>query len=533
MSISYDDFKNKTYPQRIMNALGNVTVVVGNNDNDADDAQNAKVTAINVVLTDLRPGQKALLEAIAIANANLAPGAAADIEIVGVINANSVAANDADDKRAALNTHHNALTAVVEIILKSLHFYEITGSSMPSPVGDSGNYTFSMAANGNVSIHDSDNKVVATAMAKANINHETFVNCDTKISNDVKSQCIRTLSYIAGIDKTNNHQGMLDNLGKIEAEIPNPVNSRMDKAQELAEAYAILKSIGWLSKGDRSGLVMPGDIPQASRVAIRDLLVLMTINNHADGGVALTRETALDAADNGSVRGTWKEYVEYKDAVGDLANLTSLGKLIVKCIGVVNQNPSIITTRTKQQIFKRSDADKSTRFQRISVDQLRALEMSTHPVHPIHGMYGAGTIFGQTGGQSELMLSHSDVQEGGANSNTNTLRSKLNGYVARLHANKQMLAPETFNKFEKKFAELEKAEQYFLDILKKLKAHNDNGDRSKVAVTTEDIENIETQSNTIRNKVMTINTGIQTLKISLDGLFESSAPKATSGLVVM
>ena len=158
---------------------------------------------------------------------------------------------------------------------------------------------------------------------------------------------------------------------------------------------------------------------------------------------------------------------------------------------------------------------------------------ASHNPHDLYGMHVGGTIFGQTGGQSELMLSHSDVQEGGANSNTNTLRSKLNGYVARLHANGQMLAPQTYNKFEKKFAELEKAELYFLDILKNLKAYNDSGNRSKVAVTNEDIESIETHTNTIRNKVMTINTGIQTLKISLDGLYESSAPKATSGLVVM
>jgi hypothetical protein len=526
MSETYDIWKTKQYPQSIITALG--TVAGGANDAANDAAQNGKVDDINAILIRLRPGQKALLAAISIDHERLSINGAGNFVIS---NPPATAADSAGvGGRTTLADHHAALKALVEIILKSLHFYEITGASVSSPVGDSGNYTFSMAANGNVSIHNNKNEVVATAMAKANIDDKAFAKCNTYVNADVRSQCIRTLSYIAEINKTDHHTDMFTNLGKIDSAAG---TNREDKAQQLAEAYSILKSISWLSKGDRSALVMPGDIPQASRVDVKALLVLMTEDDHTDGGVALAREAAFDAPDNSSVRGTWKEYVEYKDAFGALTNLTDLGKLIVKCIEVVNQNPGIITTRTKQQIFERSDIDNSSRLNRISTDQFHALKMATRPVHSLYGMYGAGTIFGQTGGQSELMLSYSDVQEGGANTNTNTLRTRLNGYVARLHANGQMLAPQTYNKFEKKFAELEESEKYFLDILKKLKAYNDSGDRSKVAVTNEDIESIETHTNTIRNKVMTINTGIQTLKISLDGLYESSAPKATSGLVVM
>ena len=275
---------------------------------------------------------------------------------------------------------------------------------------------------------------------------------------------------------------------------------QMPKQQRLAESYAILKYYGWVKNKKQDNIMLPADLTPEMR--------------------AIGTE-----AHNSLLKMEFLERDIIADALLDF-NTTAIHRLIADCIKTVHEHPKIMNLLPNQN-FDLSSQRRNV-FSRLSKKQISEIQ-AANMASPLNNLQAGGNItLGNYGKQSSVM-------EGGRSGGSacpshcaDTFASCLNRLVSVLNAKGRMLTPETYNSFTRKIADMRVLEEDLKDITEKLEKFNAFGNGSVRDVDMGVLNNLNTITNKLRGRMMTINTGIQTLRIKLD----DPAP-TPSGLVSM
>ena len=378
----------------------------------------------------------------------------------------------------ANNAKNQAMTKIIPA-LKELRWMFVNKDVESPPEKEE--YGFTMEANGDVTIVHNGEKV--TSYHHINITPDKVLECD----NDHCRQFKLLLRGIKVADLTTYEPNTFF--------APN-----MPKQQRLAESHAILKYYGWVKNKKQDNIMLPADLTPEMRATGTE-------------------------AHNSLLKMEFLERAIVADAPL-VFNDTEIHQLIEDCIKTVHKHPKIMNLLPNQN-FDLSSQRRNV-FSRLSKKQISEIQ-AANMASPLNNLQAGGNItLGNYGKQSSVM-------EGGRSGGSpcpshcaDTFASCLNRLVSVLNAKGRMLTPETYNSFKRKIADMRVLEEDLKDITEKLEKFNTFGNGSVRDVDMGVLNNLNTITNKLRGRMMTINTGIQTLRIKLD----DPAP-TPSGLVSM
>lgn len=414
-----------------------------------------------------------------VANNNAIVAAAGVAGVAAGVAAAGVAAGAAAGAAAELVAAHAELQKIIPA-LKELRWMFVNKDADPEPEKEE--YGFTMEANGDVTIVH--NGVKVTSYHHINVTPDEVLKCEGD------NHCRQFKLLLRGIK--------VANLADYE---PNTFfDPQMPKQQRLAESYAILKYYGWVKNKKQDNIMLPADLTPEMR--------------------AIGTE-----AHNSLLKMEFLERDIIADALLDF-NTTAIHRLIADCIKTVHEHPKIMNLLPNQN-FDLSSQRRNV-FSRLSKKQISEIQ-AANMASPLNNLQAGGNItLGNYGKQSSVM-------EGGRSGGSacpshcaDTFASCLNRLVSVLNAKGRMLTPETYNSFTRKIADMRVLEEDLKDITEKLEKFNAFGNGSVRDVDMGVLNNLNTITNKLRGRMMTINTGIQTLRIKLD----DPAP-TPSGLVSM
>jgi hypothetical protein len=392
--------------------------------------------------------------------------------------ANNAATADALRINIAIAAATQAMTKIIPA-LKELRWMFVNKDVESPPEKEE--YGFTMEANGDVSIVHNGAKV--TSYHHINVTPDKVLECGD-------DHCRQFKLLLRGIK-----------VADLTTYEPNTFFApNMPKQQRLAESHAILKYYGWVKNKKQDNIMLPADLTpemRATGTEAHNSLLKMEF---------LERAIVADAP------------LVFTD--------TEIHRLIEDCIKTVHEHPKIMNLLPNQN-FDLSSQRRNV-FSRLSKKQISEIQ-AANMASPLNNLQAGGNItLGNYGKQSSVM-------EGGRSGGSpcpshcaDTFASCLNRLVSVLNAKGRMLTPETYNSFKRKIADMRVLEEDLKDITEKLEKFNTFGNGSVRDVDMGVLNNLNTITNKLRGRMMTINTGIQTLRIKLD----DPAP-TPSGLVSM
>ena len=407
------------------------------------------------------------------------------------------------------------------LIMKVLHM--VSKNRAPSdtvaPGTTSDDMKFRIAANGDVEIVGKDGNgndvVMATAYQHANMNSTHFAMCDKQDGNNVDA-CRKHMAFVAGVYTTDaektgafttgdatKHMDKFFDLGTNgdQAAQRAPTN-----AHRVANAYSVLKRIGWWAYDNNSGVYAFKDFTKALRTENEDLIKMLI--------PMLTKNTA---AKDDEIKDTedadWEAFYKGK--------LNNYGEYIVKCIDILNNNTAIFKAQLETQRFAIKKT--SDRF----MGRMASLKAAGNQIDDVWRPHG---------GVSRIYVGQKGGQVGGSINGTNAsniMRHQLDTAVSNLARNGKRLSTSTMTKFEGKFQKLAEAEntiEKFIANVKNLNGALESGDSNAIKlgrnISDQEITDFKKSSTAVANATYVLETGISNINLRM---VEQPKPVERSG----
>lgn len=386
------------------------------------------------------------------------------------------------------------------------HTQEVPTAHTPS--GNGGRYEFEILANGTVNVYESSDKSknkqpVATAYSSTDPK-STTASCGSNVA---------CANQLAVVNETNGLAGLEFYGNQLDEDLSANIfdTAKLGKEHSVANSYAILKRMKWRAHSNENPSVW-------------DLKNYRDANRDED--VALVLAAAYDATGLGGGTNdikTRKDAIlkftdaEYKDYIKQLAPVqrTKLGRTLEKCVETVNENTNILRATMHAQTF----TDQTPRDRKLN----RMEGFGENRLSGIMPVYGYG--IGMMRGGAYIMNNKSSSQVGGngdSNFLSNALKSQVESAVVSMGSKNKRLHPETYQKFQKKIAEIAEAEQIIGEFTKKLNDYNRSRTPDTVNAGTylkeDDIDTYNNASKKIHDKALVVKSAIANIEFKLHGV---------------
>lgn len=401
-----------------------------------------------------------------------------------------------------LNTA-NKIAEFKKLIMQVLHIVSKNKTPANVAAGNPSNLKFRISANDDVDVIDENGKVVATAYHHNNIDANTFSMCDdvTKVpAGATQNACRKHLAFVAGVyndvASKRNAAGDLDNFFGYGFETAGDQD-----VNKIANAFSWLRRIGWWRYDDDSGVYKLEDFTKdlRSKPEVVEMLKPLFGNGRDDVRLARELENTLD--------NDWTTFIAGADPV---VNLNDFGKLIVKCIVIINKNPGILKAQVEAQHFAVKNT--GSRF----MGRIAALDAA--------GQYSnqLSDVWRPQNGVARILIGRRGQTGGGGIEHSGLYRNKLDEAVTNLARNGKRLSASTMSKFESKFNKLAAAEREitaFIANVKKVNGALESGDANAINldrnISDEDIEKFTRASNDVSAATYVLETGISNINLKM------------------
>lgn len=397
----------------------------------------------------------------------------------------------------------------VKLLMQVLHIVS-KSAQPPGPGNASGDMKFRINANGNVDVLK-DGTVISTAFLHDNVNADTFALCTKEAANRGHwAACQKHMAFIAGVYRdTTSRITVAPDLVNYFAKGTGSSGATDSDEHRVANAFSVLKRVGWRAHDDDSGVYTFKDFDKAARSDAKAMLGQMIGTRGGGGGADDTStEAAIVAADDS----TWVTMLAAPE--GANTGLNAYGRFIQTCIEVLNKNTGILKERLALQRFSKTTSNTAGRLASLKVVQPYVSRFA------IPRMPGTSIYIGS--------------QRGGATTG-NMLRTKLDEAVSNLHRHGKRLATGTRQRFEAKFDRLDAAEDDVDAQIKKIQMLGDNLSKNDPAsikisnnVSQADLDNLKVASDNVAEKTWILETGISNINLKLNE-YKAPASAPTSG----
>jgi hypothetical protein len=191
-----------------------------------------------------------------------------------------------------------------------------------------------------------------------------------------------------------------------------------------------------------------------------------------------------------------KSDADWEIFVSDLSNLSPLGKLVHVCTVILNQNTNLRNAYMVAQSFLNKQV-RNIELPRISPEK-------TVPIS--HKMFIGHNV------QHSILLNLSLLQHGG---NKTDLKDSFANVIYILNSRNKKLNDVTHNKFKQKFEQITQLETKAQEFIEKFQNYDSTNSILNV-ISTNDMDNFNHISQKLRNKTLSITSGIEKIKLKMN-----------------
>lgn len=418
-------------------------------------------------------------------------------------------------------------------LLHLWHAYEMGPvPSNSSATGTGDNYFFKIKSNGDVQVIEIDPAtkqpkidpatdkpiVLATAYDK-NAPENSSSNCEKNAT--TKDVCVRQMAFLS---EMGGNEGMVDlslNYDNLDLNIYGDDMRDKQTHHKIANAYAILRRIGWRAHVNEDKVYTLEEYAKAgleNRQWTDKEYALLAVavfgengdGAHIDGKDINTKRNVLMNKNQTDIE-TW-----YGNTIKPSANRTPFGKLVKECVEVINQNSSILSAQAEPQTVGNPTSMRRRASRMAGFNDSNRLA----GVIAFRGPYMRGG--------AHIVNTRSNGQVGGGDDHavSTIYTNQFNQLLASLSRKGKTLSSDTKQKFEKKINEIAVAEKQLNDFTKSLQQYNNNNaPDTNTHLTEANIKEYNQASKTIHNKTTVLESAFANIKLKMN---MTTAPEEAS-----
>ena len=383
-------------------------------------------------------------------------------------------------------------------------------------------YKFEINYKGQVTVTDKNGKAV-----------DLYVNSEPDGSHirkcAVNNACSSIMFIMSSANRTNNiaEKALYD--------INNDYVYIDKNVQAVVAAFAIMRRLHWrgINKDGKKQLINVEDLSEdeRKRPGFRaDLALMYTGSGASAAGIMSGITLPAGAATGAQINDVNLDYPDnvWKAAVNDGAFFvpTAVGRLVLRCIEIVNANPTILDSASNKS--KRQHFFEPTTPAKLNAARSRILALGMRS-----GMgYAPGLVSGFGFGAMH------GGQDGGAETpGSNKLKKELASLISLLNARGKELSHATIDDFSRKLRDLEIAEKEISEFVDRFRDYTRNdkamADDSKTILSDDDMKaamaTYAAAAKTAVKKTLTIESALGAIKLRVDSReFDAFTTPATA-----